>query len=77
MEIKWKKEYSVGIEEIDDQHKYFISLLNDLYNAIVEGKSQEELKVLFQDLSDYAEKHFAYRGCSALTLLKTAFDLLQ
>jgi len=59
MKIDWKEEYSVGIKEIDDQHKYFISLLNNLYNAIVEGKSREELKVLFRSLSDYAEKHFA------------------
>ena len=27
MEIEWKEEYSVGVKEIDDQHKYFISLL--------------------------------------------------
>ena len=59
MEIKWKEEYSVGVEEIDEQHKYFILLLNDLYNAVVAGKSREELKDLFQKLSDYAEKHFA------------------
>ncbi len=59
MKIEWKEEYSVGVEEIDDQHKYFISLLNDLYNAIVEGKNREDLKVLFQSLSSYAEKHFA------------------
>jgi len=59
MKIDWKEEYSVGVEEIDDQHKYFISLLNDLYNAIVEGKSREELGVLFQLVSDYAERHFA------------------
>jgi hemerythrin len=59
MKIEWKDEYSVGIKEIDDQHKYFISLLNDLYNAIVAGKSREDLKELFLYLADYAEKHFA------------------
>ena len=59
MKIEWKEEYSVGVKEIDDQHKYFISLLNDLNNAIVAGKSREELRDLFQYLSDYAEKHFA------------------
>jgi hemerythrin len=59
MKIEWKDEYSVGIKEIDDQHKYFISLLNDLYNAIVAGKNREDLKELFLYLADYAEKHFA------------------
>src|SRR3989339_1805386 len=59
MKIEWKKEYSVGVEEIDDQHKYFISLLNDLYDAIIAGKSRAELNELFLYLADYAEKHFA------------------
>lgn len=59
MKIDWKEEYSVGVEEIDDQHKYFISLLNDLNNAIVAGKSREELKELFRLVPDYAERHFA------------------
>ena len=58
MKIEWKDEYSVGIKEIDDQHKYFISLLNDLYNAIMAGKSRKELKDLFSYLADYAEQHF-------------------
>lgn len=55
----WKDEYSVGIREIDDQHKYFIELLNDLYNAISANKGRQELKDLFEKLSDYAERHFA------------------
>jgi hemerythrin len=59
MEIKWKDEYSVGIKEIDDQHRYFISLLNNLYGAIGLSKNQIELEILFQKLSDYAESHFA------------------
>ena len=59
MKIEWKDEYSVGVEEIDDQHKYFISLLNDLNNAIVAGKSRGELKELFRLVPDYAERHFA------------------
>jgi hemerythrin len=59
MEISWKNEYSVGIREIDDQHKYFISLLNNLYNAIVAAEKREELRGHFEALKDYAEKHFA------------------
>ena len=59
MEIKWKDEYSVGIEEIDEQHRYFITLLNDLYDAVCSNRGRQELKDLFQKLSDYAEKHFA------------------
>ena len=59
MDIKWKDEYSVGVKEIDDQHKYFIKLLNDLFCAVSGNKSQPELKDLFERLAEYAEKHFA------------------
>jgi len=59
MEIKWKDEYSVGIKEIDEQHKYFITLLNDLNNAVCSSKDRHELDTLFQKLAEYAERHFA------------------
>jgi hemerythrin len=59
MKIEWKDEYTVGIKEIDDQHRYFISLLNDLNGAVCSNKGRQELKDLFRELSDYAEKHFA------------------
>lgn len=59
MEIQWKDEYSVGLDEIDEQHRYFISLLNDLYKAIGSNKGSEELARLFGKLSEYADLHFA------------------
>lgn len=59
MEIEWKEEYSVGVKEIDDQHRYFISLLDSLYNAIGSNRGSAELEGLFDKLSDYAELHFA------------------
>ena len=59
MLIKWKNKYNVGIKEIDDQHQRFIKIINKFYDAIVIGKSQEELSGLFQTLTDYAEEHFS------------------
>ncbi len=59
MEVIWRDKYSVGIKEIDNQHKYFIGLMNDLYNAITASKGREELKSLFQNLIEYSEVHFA------------------
>lgn len=59
MEAKWKEEYSVGVKEIDDQHKHFIDLLNRICDAVGGNKSLAELEVLFQELAEYAKKHFA------------------
>jgi len=59
MEILWKDEYSVGVKEIDDQHKHFIFIANAFYDAILANKGREELTALFQEISDYADEHFA------------------
>lgn len=54
----WKAEYVLGFKEIDEQHQYFVSLLNKLYLAIMEMKSQDELAVILGDLVAYTDKHF-------------------
>ncbi len=54
----WKDEYVLGFKEIDEQHQYFVSLLNKLYLSIMDMKPQEELAVILGDLVAYAEKHF-------------------
>lgn len=58
MVFTWKDEYSVGIDEIDNQHKNFISLLNELYDAIQENKIKGELSSIFDKVINYAKLHF-------------------
>ena len=36
--ISWNDKISVGIQEIDEQHKRLVALINNLYDAMVEGK---------------------------------------
>ena len=40
--VVWKDAFSVGSETIDSQHKGMFGLLNDLYNALQEGRSQKD-----------------------------------
>jgi hemerythrin len=58
MKFSWEEKYRTGIKEIDDQHKYFIELLNNYFHAADENRSQEEMKELFRKISDYAIEHF-------------------
>ena len=37
--ISWTENLSVGIKEIDDQHKKFLELVNKLHTAVKEKKS--------------------------------------
>jgi len=57
--FQWKPEYSVNVTEIDDQHKKFISILDDLYQAILVGKQKEKLYEVFEKLEEYMDLHFS------------------
>jgi hemerythrin-like metal-binding protein len=57
--ISWNKNYSVGIEEMDIQHKQLLLIMNNLNDAIQAGKGQEALQEIFIDLTAYARQHFA------------------
>ena len=57
--IEWKPEFSVGIKEIDEQHKKLIDTINTLHNAMAEGKGKNVLDEVFTNLIDYTTNHFA------------------
>ncbi len=56
--ISWKDEYSVGISEIDRQHHKIIDLINQLNDAMTEGKGKESLGKILADLVGYTHNHF-------------------
>ncbi len=57
--IEWNDTYSVKINEIDEQHKKLISLINELHNAMSKGKSKEILESILSGLVDYTVEHFS------------------
>lgn len=57
-ELKWDKEYSVGIREIDEQHKKFIKIINKLNFALINKELDEKLSEILEDLIEYAGYHF-------------------
>ena len=57
--IIWTPEMSVGVKEIDDQHRQFIQIIADFYVAFDKNKLQLELEDILQKLIDYAIFHFA------------------
>lgn len=56
--VKWTDEYSVGITEIDNQHKGLVILINELFVLMTEGKAKDNLNEIFEHLTDYTKKHF-------------------
>lgn len=58
--IEWNDGMSVGIPEIDEDHKRFISLIDDLNRAIADRMELVEIKRRLQLLCDDVVQHFAH-----------------
>ena len=56
--IEWNSAFSVDIQKIDEQHKKFFSLVNILYDAIMQGKGEEVVGSVLKELQQYVIFHF-------------------
>jgi len=56
--IVWQDMYSVNVKEIDEQHKKFVGILNEIYNEAISPISKDNLKDLLNELVSYALLHF-------------------
>jgi hemerythrin len=54
----WEKKYVLGIQDIDDQHKKLISLINKLHDAMMAGKGRSIIGDILSELLDYTDYHF-------------------
>jgi hemerythrin len=57
--IEWSDELSVGIQEIDEQHKVLVGLVNEMHRAIHEHHGSETARQILDRLGDYTRIHFA------------------
>ena len=57
--ISWSDDFSVGIIEIDEQHKKLINIINDLHAATLKGKGKDAVGPILSGLSSYVAEHFA------------------
>ncbi|BAQ61235.1 transcription accessory protein [Geminocystis sp. NIES-3708] len=55
----WRQEYITGEKIIDMQHQYLFSLINELHDAMIEGKGQEIVGKILDQLVLYTVEHFA------------------
>lgn len=57
--IEWSNELSVGIEEIDAQHKVLVDLLNEIHEVMQQGRTMQATKGIIDRLDEYTRVHFA------------------
>ena len=58
MALHWVPELSVGIDKIDNQHKELFITINELVNAMSQGRGREEIGKTVDFLQRYVVAHF-------------------
>ncbi|MFZ4648878.1 MAG: bacteriohemerythrin [Patescibacteria group bacterium] len=58
--IPWQDSYSIGINEIDEQHKKMLGIINHLTDLFdnKQNRNEAEIEQTIKDLTDYAIYHF-------------------
>ena len=57
--LPWIKSYSVGIAKMDEQHQLLAGMINELYDAMKDGKGQEIINGILDRVVQYAVTHFS------------------
>ena len=58
MLIEWSDDLSIGISEIDTEHRQLIEFANDFHEAVLTNDSQQGILEALNKILDYAEQHF-------------------
>ena len=57
--IEWQEEYSVGVKELDDQHKNLLNIINSLLLEKQEKITGDKLSEIISSMVHHAYIHFA------------------
>ena len=55
----WSDDYALGLDEIDEQHKYLFSLINEVWLGLVNKTNAETAMRLVTALESYTVTHFS------------------
>ncbi len=62
--IQWSERYTVGVAEIDRQHRILLAILNEINWAAASDLTQQQIKGLlwikFDNLNAYSTRHFTF-----------------
>jgi hemerythrin len=56
--LKWKDEYSVGIEKIDRQHRHLFEIINKLIDRSAVSSDSKLVAETLTEMLNYAKEHF-------------------
>lgn len=56
--LEWEGKYSVGVEEIDNQHKKMFAVINELLDSLEASNTREHIENIIKSLVEYKMFHF-------------------
>ena len=56
--IEWDESYSVGVEELDEQHKQLFRMINTLFEVPNVAVESQTISDLLTDVKEYTSYHF-------------------
>ncbi len=56
--LVWDKSYNTGIDQIDEDHKKLLNMINNLRSSVLCNTGREFERHTLQELVDYTETHF-------------------
>jgi hemerythrin-like metal-binding protein len=57
--MEWYDSYSIGVKEVDDQHKELVAMITKLQSSLSSGGSSVEIIEALKFLVNYTKLHFA------------------
>jgi hemerythrin len=58
--MKWTDNMSVGVAQLDSEHKQLIKIINQLYDGMSTGSAKLILKKVFDAMVVYTDEHFGH-----------------
>jgi len=56
--LTWSDEYSVGVQEIDDQHRQMLDYINELEGVLGSTSARDHIVNVLNGLVTYTKEHF-------------------
>ncbi len=57
--LEWNEKYSVGVAQIDSQHKLLFRTINELIDLLGSEPTEEKMKGILASIIEYKKIHFA------------------
>jgi hemerythrin len=58
--IKWTDELSIGIQELDEEHKQWLAILNELHSAMNDNNDVKTIQDVVMRMLEYTAMHLTH-----------------